>query len=522
MEPSVPQRSQRPMRQREPQARGGERPTRFIGTSAGFARDLVNKLRTEGRQGGRLLAANRNANPVSSRFAREREPEPKAEKAKVEPAPKQSPAEAFPHLEPAKQKAKVNLPTIDLKAQREAKRQREAEAREQEEQARKEAERLRKEEEARSIEFAKVLASEDVMDNVTLTAGLARLQDAGLQLSVKFSLHNEKLGYKVAVSDPDIPAQEISKLLTNSLGVSLVEGKIGVQEMLETLGASAVSSPTQLSIEVFNYIVKRKGYGTLTLIEVVEKSKIDRSVLMKLLGAPDDEEDWEDYLQDKGLICLSEDDPSEKLAEALDDNVPPAQILEIINDLKVISPVIAQHIGTHLIDQYCAGDGDAAAFLTKDVAALIAKIAPESESALQVGFIKLLVERWFKAHDDGSKRGLKKGYCVRILKELHTAEVINAGNMVEWKDKYDPKSTVQQNKMKQKALLDSHMVELVGGSEPVNVSEYIQKNDPSNVQDEPETESDEDEVHNDYIGGDVLNHQKSEALPDSDYGEWDD
>lgn len=117
---------------------------------------------------------------------------------------------------------------------------------------------------------------------------------------------------------------------------------------------------------------------------------------------------------------------------------------------------------------------------------------------------------------------MKGGFCIRLLEALHETEIIEAQSLVDWKDGNAGDHT--QQKIKTKALLDNYKKEMIGGTESMNVSDLIGKIDPSNQQNDEEyaTESDEDEVHNEYLGGDALQvSYKQDDLPDADYGDWD-
>lgn len=236
--------------------------------------------------------------------------------------------------------------------------------------------------------------------------------------------------------------------------------------------------------------------------------------VMALLDAPEDKDDWDDFLDDKGLICLAPpEDFGEQVASAIEDGNPPAEVLEILAEAEdgKIPPSTAKQIVVYLADLYIKSGDDAAKFVDDAVAGLFKKVAPQQE--VQIMAINEIINRWFAGERP-------KGQFIVFIKVLHEKELITGEALVEWKDQKGKKAKMQ-------ALLDCYEEQQIGGVEIVNMSDYVTKHDPANQRrkvDEEESGSEsEEEVHNDYLGGDILNaHTANEALPEDDYGDWSD
>lgn len=297
------------------------------------------------------------------------------------------------------------------------------------------------------------------------------------------------LGQTIQKSSADKPAVEPFEILQHFLGKE--------PKLLASIAEGA-----------FKYILERSKGDESRLVALTEGINV-----MELLNAPEDKDDWDDFLEDMGLFCLApEEDVADQVAQAIEDGEEPKEVLAILANTEAVPPSVAKQVATYLADGYNKAETVASEFVDDSVTALFKKAAGSSERT-QIGAINAVTDRWYS-------NGKRKSALVLLIKELFEKEALPVAALLEWKER-------RGNKAKQAALLDSFEKKLIGGVEHINMSDYLDSIDPAkqrkNQQEEEESESEEEAVHNSYLGGDVLTAGMGQSeLPEECYGEWSD
>jgi len=433
------------------------------------------------------------------------------------PPPSQSDQSAFPELPdaPKRKVTKVPVDTRKLAREEEARKRKQEAARKRAE--REAAEKKAREDLAKSRKFVEAIGMTDLLPADIFIAGLTIImENPNIDLaSDSYGKMCLTLNMKCpsVISNPDLPHDKVYVLLAKAVGQTIQKSnadKPAVEpfEILQKYLGSEKKLLASVAESAFKYILDRSKGDASKLVALVEGINV-----MELLDAPEDKEDWDDFLEDMGLFCLApEEDVADQVAQAIEDGEAPKEILAILENTETVPPSVAKQIATFLADRYEKAGAPASEFVDDSVAALFKKTAGGNERT-QIGAINAVTERWYS-------NGKRKSALVLLIKELYEKGSLPVKALLEWKEK-------RGTKAKQAALLDSFEKHLIGGVEHINMSDYLDSIDPAkqrkNQQEEEESESEEEAVHNSYLGGDVLTAGMGQSeLPEADYGDWSD